>query len=409
MINYSNYFTLILSVKINQNPPIYTVNSFLFNIFVNLKCKIQFLFYLEYIIVNPVFNKNKNCVNIQHIAQDIYSKMATTKHASIRYQALDKCFRNPGRRYYIADLINACNNAIYEYSGIENGVKRRQVLDDIKFMESEQGWNIPLDHIRDGHKVYFRYEDMSFSINNQPLNETEEIQLKEALLTLSRFKGMPQFEWVDEITARLDSGLGLSKTNQQIIEFEQNDYLQGLEYITPLYNAILYKKVLNVSYKSFKRETNQTIIFHPYYLKQYKNRWFVFGLNEELNLITNLALDRILGIEDCKQDYIPNSIDFSEYFEDVIGVTLDKEAKLEKILLKVSNDLFPYIQTKPLHGSQKIKEKGDQFAVIELELKPNYELESMILSYGEGLEVLSPETLRERIANRVEKTLNNYI
>lgn len=336
--------------------------------------------------------------------------MATTKHASIRYQALDKCFRNPGRRYYIADLITACNNVIYEYSGIEDGVKRRQVLDDIKFMESEQGWNIPLGHIRDGHKVYFRYENMSFSINNQPLNETEENQLKEALLTLSRFKGMPQFEWVDEITARLDSGLGLSKKKQQIIEFEQNDYLQGLEYITPLYNAILYKKALNVIYKSFKREVNQSIIFHPYYLKQYKNRWFVFGLNEEFGQITNLALDRIASIDESKQAYIPNTtINFSEYFEDVIGVTLDKEAKLEKILLRISNDLYPYIQTKPLHGSQKTKEKEDAFVVIELELVPNYELESLILSFGEGIEVLTPERIREKIKNRAELIQKNYL
>jgi predicted DNA-binding transcriptional regulator YafY len=335
--------------------------------------------------------------------------MATNKHAIIRYQTLDKCFRNPGRTYYIDDLIEACNDAIYEYSGIEDGIKRRQVLDDIKFMESEQGWNIPLEHIRDGHKVYFRYEDLSFSINNQPLNETEENQLKEALLTLSRFKGMPQFEWVDEIAARLDSGLGLSKTSQQIIEFEQNDYLQGLEFITPLYNAILYKKVLNLAYKSFKREDNQVIIFHPYYLKQYKNRWFVFGLNEEFGQITNLALDRMMGVEDSKHEYIPNDVDFSEYFEDIIGVTLHKEAKLEKILLKVNNNLYPYIKTKPLHGSQKIKEKGEKFVLIEMELIPNYELESLILSYGEGIEVLSPITLRDKIKNRIQHTLNNYI
>ncbi len=336
--------------------------------------------------------------------------MATNKHAIIRYQTLDKCFRNPGRIYYIEDLVEACNDAIYEYSGIEDGVKKRQIFEDIRFMESEQGWNIPLDHIRDGHKIYFRYEDMNFSINNQPLNKTEENQLKEALLTLSRFKGMPQFEWVDEITARLDSGLGLSKTSQQIIEFEQNDFLQGLEFITPLYNAILYKKVLNVSYKSFKRDNNQTISFHPYYLKQYKNRWFVFGLNEDFGQITNLALDRIVGIEDTKNVFTPNTtIDFSEYFEDVIGVTLDKEAKLEKIQLKVSSDLYPYIQTKPLHGSQKIKEKRDTFVLIELELIPNYELESLILSYGEGIEVISPQSLRERTRDRVQKTLNNYV
>jgi predicted DNA-binding transcriptional regulator YafY len=335
--------------------------------------------------------------------------MSTNKHAIIRYQTLDKCFRNPGRTYYIDDLIEACNDAIYEYSGIEDGVKRRQLLDDIKFMESEQGWNIPLNHVRDGHKVYFRYEEMSFSINNQPLNETEENQLKEALLTLSRFKGMPQFEWIDEISARLDSGLGLSKTNQQIIEFEQNDFLQGLEYITPLYNAILYKKVLDVSYRSFKRETNQTIIFHPYYLKQYKNRWFVFGLNQNLNLITNLALDRLVHVDDSKDEYITNTIDFSEYFEDIIGVTLNKDITTEKVLLKITSDLYPYIQTKPLHGSQKLKEKKDSYSLIELELIPNFELESLILSFGEGIEIISPETLRERVKNRIQMTLNNYV
>ena len=54
------------------------------------------------------------------------------------------------------------------------------------------------------------------------------------MLTLSRFKGMPQFEWIDEITARLDSGLGLSpKYKQDFIEFDQNNYLKGLEFITP--------------------------------------------------------------------------------------------------------------------------------------------------------------------------------
>ncbi len=334
--------------------------------------------------------------------------MGTNKHAIIRYQTLDKCFRNPGRTYYIDDLIEACNNAIYEYSGIEDGVKRRQILDDIKFMESEQGWNIPLEHVRDGRKVYFRYDDMSFSINNQPLNETEEKQLKEALLTLSRFKGMPQFEWVDEITARLDSGLGLSKNNQQVIEFEHNDYLKGLEYITPLYSAIQYNKVLYIEYCSFKRENMQAIVFHPYYLKQYKNRWFVFGLNENLKLISNLALDRISRIEENKNDFIPNVIDFKEYFEDIIGVTINKDIPFTKVLLKFTNELYPYIETKPLHGSQKVKEKNDNNTIVELEIIPNYEFESLILSYGEGVEIIAPQTLREHVKDRIRKILNNY-
>lgn len=336
--------------------------------------------------------------------------MATNKHAIIRYQTLDKCFRNPGRKYFIEDLVEACSIAIYEFSGNNNGIKRRQVLEDIKFMESTQGWNIPLERIRDGHRVYFKYDDKSFSINNQPLNETEEIQLKEALLTLSRFKGMPQFEWVDEIYARLDSGLGLSHYSEKIIEFDQNNYLKGLEFISPIYNSILYKKAIQIEYKSFKKDISQSIIFHPYFLKQYNNRWYVFGKNDASQFIMNLALDRITSIEESKNKYLPNkTIDFDEYFEDIIGVTLSNEGKVEKVVIKASNELLPYIKTKPIHGSQKLKEQGLSHTLITLDIIPNYELESLILSFAEGVEVLHPKSLRDKIKKRVELNFSNYI
>ena len=336
--------------------------------------------------------------------------MATNKHAIIRYQTLNKCFRNPGRKYFIEDLVEACSIAIYEFSGNNNGIKRRQVLEDIKFMESTQGWNIPLERIRDGHRVYFKYDDKSFSINNQPLNETEEIQLKEALLTLSRFKGMPQFEWVDEIYARLDSGLGLSHYSEKIIEFDQNNYLKGLEFISPIYNSILYKKAIQIEYKSFKKDISQSIIFHPYFLKQYNNRWYLFGKNDASQFIMNLALDRITSIEESKNKYLPNkTIDFDEYFEDIIGVTLSNEGKVEKVVIKASNELLPYIKTKPIHGSQKLKEQGLSHTLITLDIIPNYELESLILSFAEGVEVLHPKSLRDKIKKRVELNFSNYI
>lgn len=335
--------------------------------------------------------------------------MATNKHAVIRYQTLDKCFRNPGRKYFIEDLIEACSNAIYEFTGSDVGIKRRQVLEDIKFMESLQGWNIPLERIRDGHRVYFKYDDRGFSINNQPLNETEENQLKEALLTLSRFKGMPQFEWVDEISARLDAGLGLSHNTEKIIEFDQNSYLKGLEYITPIYNAILYKKAVNITYKSFKQEIPHTIAFHPYFLKQYNNRWYIFGMNHTSQYIINLALDRITSIEESKTQFIPNkTIDFNEHFEDIIGVTVGNGAIVEHIVLKISNSLFPYIQTKPIHGSQKLKERGNSHTLISLDIMPNYELESLLLSYGEGIEVVEPLTLRIKMEKRISTLINLY-
>jgi predicted DNA-binding transcriptional regulator YafY len=335
--------------------------------------------------------------------------MATNKHAIIRYQTLDKCFRNTGRRYFIEDLVNACSIAIDEFTGNDSGIKRRQVLEDIKFMESPQGWNIPLERIRDGHRVYFKYEDQNFSINNQPLNETEENQLKEALLTLSRFKGMPQFEWVDEIAARLDSGLGLTQNAEKIIEFEQNNFLTGLEHITPIYNSILYQKVINVAYQSFKQDAPQTIILHPYFLKQFNNRWYIFGQDDESPYSLNLALDRIISIQENNREYRPNtSINFDEYFEDIIGVTVNTEEAIQHIILRVSNQLLPYIQTKPIHGSQKFKGTGTTHSFITLDLIPNYELESLILSFGEGVEIMQPQSLVTKFSKRVKALYENY-
>lgn len=332
--------------------------------------------------------------------------MSTNKQAIIRYQTLDKCFRNIGRNYAIADLVEECNKSIYEYTGKEQGIKRRQLYDDIRFMESEQGWSIELKKEKDGRRVFYKYEKSNFSISNQPLNETEANQLREALLTLDRFKGLPQYNWINEINTRLESTFNLKQKNKTIISFEQNEYLKGLEYIPVLYNAILYKKVLNIGYKSFNSDEVKLIIISPYYLKQYNTRWFLFGKSDDYETITNLALDRIESNEQVNNDYINSDIDFNEYFEDIIGVTIPNE-NLEHIILKADKTLIPYITTKPLHGSQKIYDIENNFE-IHLKLIPNYELETMILSFGEKMQVIEPIMLVDKLKERINKMKNNY-
>ncbi|WP_367755837.1 WYL domain-containing protein [Flavobacterium sp. WC2421] len=332
--------------------------------------------------------------------------MSTNKHAIIRYQTLDKCFRNTGRKYAIEDLIEECNKAIYEYSGNEEGIKKRQLYDDLRFMESEQGWNVELTKDKEGRRVFYRYQNPSFSISNQPLNETEANQLREALLTLDRFKGLPQYNWINELNTRLESTFNLKQQKEIIISFEQNEYLKGLEYIPELYNAILYKKVLNIEYKNFKTDTATTLSLHPYYLKQYNMRWFLFGKSNDYETITNLALDRIESIQETSQEYIETEIDFNEYFEDVVGVTVSND-EVQEIVIEANQSLVPYLKTKPIHGSQKIKEQDGKY-FIHLNLIPNYELETLILSFGEKIRLIKPQFLVEKLEDRIDKMKNNY-
>lgn len=336
--------------------------------------------------------------------------MATNKHATIRYHALDQCFSNLGRKYFIDDLIEVCSNAIYQYTGKFEGIKRRQIYEDIKFMESEQGWSIPLEHHKDGKRVYYRYSDKSFSIKNQSINETEAKQLKEALSVLTRFKGMPQFEWMEEMLIRVESAFHLAGADKPSVAFEQNPYLKGLNFFSELFNAIQNKTVLVVQYRSFKQKSATSITIHPYFLKQYNSRWFLFGHNKQQRLISNLPLDRIIDIKETREKYLENKeVDFEEYFEDVVGVTVKTDQKPVKVTLEVNRQLWPYIETKPLHGSQKVISKQEKSVTIGISVIINYELSALIFSLGEAVTVISPPELREVIKNKADALFNNYL
>jgi len=335
--------------------------------------------------------------------------MSVTKHQLIRYKILDQCFRNPGRSYFIEDLINACNDAIIEIDPTSKGISRRTIFMDIEFMESEAGWSVPLERYTSGRRCYYRYSDLSFSISNQPLNLVEAEQLKSALIVMSRFSGVPQFEWVDELIPQLKAQFGLKDKDQPVISFQSNQYLKGKEHLSVLFDAINNEQVLHIQYKDFKTSESYSFHFHPYYLKQYNNRWFVFGRNHESeNSTWNVALDRIIFIENAQMKYTPTDIIWEDYFDDFIGVTKPEGGELEKIQLIFSETLSPYIKTKPIHSSQIDKETVGGL-LVKIEVIPNYELEQLILSYGEGVRVISPEYLIQKIKNRIQSSLDNYL
>ena len=335
-------------------------------------------------------------------------KMATNKNAIIRYQALNKCFRNTGKRYAMKDLIASCNQALFDYNGATDGVKRRQIYEDINFMKSEQGYGVDLEVTKDGRIAYYKYVDTSFSINNQPMNKTEALQLKEALLTLNRIKGMPQFGWVEELILKLEKELDIHETPREILGFENNPYLKGLEFLSIIFNAILYKKVLNIEYKTFRSDALETFLMHPQYLKQYNNRWFVLGTHSKYQPITTLSIDRIIAIKETKDVYQISTIDFTETYDDVVGITRDLNSEVIKITLHANSILAPYILTKPIHGSQKIGVLNENGLTFSINVIPNYELEQQILSYGEGIKVISPIEFSKKIKNRIIASLKNY-
>lgn len=335
--------------------------------------------------------------------------MPKNKNAAIRYRVLDRCFRNRRRLYFIDNLVDACNEELMAYNG--SSVSKRQVQQDIAFLESDAGGAIDLERCREGHKVYYRYRDPEFSILNLPMSQEEAEQLSDTIQMLSRFNGLPQFTWMDEVFVRLKDSFQLDGTVSGSVAFAQNPDLKGIELFSPIFDAIVKKRVLSIKYHRFGKPSSTRII-HPYQLRQYNNRWFLVGLEERLLPRIPLAIIPLDRIDEFKviengiyQEY--QGTDFDDYFYDIVGISLHPEGRKERIIIKAFFPAASYIETKPIHPSQRILERNNQSIVFQLDVIPNYELETQLMAYADQAEIVEPLVLRNAINNRAKRIIEH--
>jgi predicted DNA-binding transcriptional regulator YafY len=300
-----------------------------------------------------------------------------------------------------------CNEALREH-GFKEVSSENTIRTDLKEMEY-QFPEAEIVSVRRGRNIFYRYKNRDFSIYKIPLNNNEIVGLTQALTLLSRFEGMPGSEWLDALIERFKPSINIDMSVKHVVGFDENVDLRGREHFATLLQAIVSKQVLLVRYTSYRNPKEFNVIIHPYYIRQYNNRWFLFGHNDELNKLTNIAFDRILEITPIPKTYIPNtSIDFFEFFDDMVGVSRSIDDMPEEVRLFISKSQSPYILSKPIHGSQRIIDRTAEGTIIALNLIINYELEQVILSFGNNVKVLSPISLVNRIKNRITDASKLY-
>lgn len=334
--------------------------------------------------------------------------MPVNRNALIRYKTIDKCLQNRYRRWTLNDLIDACSEALYEYEGIDKGVSRRSVQADIQMMRSDKlGYNAPIIVV---DRKYYTYVDPEYSITNIPLTEQDLGMLTEAVEFMKQFQGFSHFQGLDGMVQKLEDHIYSQKTQSKpVIDIEKNEELKGLQYLDVLYQAIINKRPIHLIYQSFKARQADNFDFHPYLLKEFRNRWFVIGVKQRGGDIFNLALDRIEQIEES-QTYFQGDVNFDPeaHYKDVIGVSVSKGVEPQEVLLFVNHQQAPYLLTKPLHHSQ-LEVERDHFGVtLSLFVQHNFELEKEILSYGESIQVLAPDRLKRRIKERLSSAIDTY-
>ncbi len=330
--------------------------------------------------------------------------MPNSKNFSKRLRVLDRCLGS-GHAYTGKELIGFINQELEAHS--EPPVSSRNTLME-DLMSIENDFNVSILRERHGRQTTYRYEKPGFTIFSSELSEDDFNHLEQALAILSRFEGMPQFDWMTQLSADMNLRMANQEQVKSIVGFESSIYNKGMEHFTPLFNAIRKKITVEIQYQSFKMDEPQTLIVHPYYLKQYNNRWFLFCSTGDYTTISNYPLDRILSVKEANVPYRETSINFEEFFEDMIGVSKKPGQEPENILLRFPKDQYNYVATKPWHGSQKVIEKNDDYVIILLKVIHNYELEQKILSFGDYVEVIAPQSLRERIKERLQTGLEKY-
>nr|WP_317630933.1 WYL domain-containing protein [uncultured Flavobacterium sp.] len=334
--------------------------------------------------------------------------MATNKSALIRYKTIDQCLKNTYRKWTLEDLIKKVSDALYEFEGITTGVSKRTIQADLQFMRSDKlGYNAP---IVVEERKYYTYADANYSITQSPIKEEDVEKMKEIVSLLKQFNGFQFFDEMTELIAKLENNIYKSaRKTPNYIQFEDNKQLKGIEYLNGLYQAILHQKPLLIAYKSFRANESKKEIYHPYLLKEYRNRWFLICCNAEQEHLVTLALDRMEAFYELDAKlYKPyQGVDFETYYSECIGVTRSEKDRPQKVILKFNSKNAPYVLTKPLHHSQQIVLHNETELIIRIDVIPNFELEREILGFGENVEVLGPKLLKNVIERRITKSLKN--
>lgn len=336
--------------------------------------------------------------------------MPVNKNAQFRYQILDRCFSDFRHKYDFDTLLEKVNDHLEDVQGGDSMIGIRQLRGDINAIRKmlPNGIYLEVKPYYD-KKCYYRYSERDFSIFQNELSPDEVLKLRSTIEMLSRYRGVPNNAWLEGVISNLEYRFGIKSNNENIVAFEQNEQLKGLEYLSEVIDAAVNHTPLIIYYRTYKGKEKESVL-HPYHVKQYNNRWFLFGLEETThgNRIANRPLDRIVKFSLADVKFIPNTeVDFGTRFKDIVGVTIpDDSIKVEQVLLKFDKDRFPYVVSKPIHHSQTTIDEEQH--LLQIEVRPNKELEALLLSFGPQVEILQPEWLRQQFAEKIQEYFNIY-
>ena len=207
----------------------------------------------------------------------------------------------------------------------------------------------------------------------------------------------------------LYNALSLTSNYSEYIQFDSR-IPKGTEHVLELLHAIKNELVVDIMYHKFYESDAETVAFQPYLIKQFKGRWYVIGVKAENKSIRTYALDRMIKTNTTKQKFVHNKeLDIINYFKNCFGIIAPKQAEQpEAIVFSFEREQANYINTFPLHYSQKILNSTPTHVTFQIEVHVTYDLIMEFLSFGEEIQIISPTSLIEQVVNTAKEVLKKY-
>lgn len=179
------------------------------------------------------------------------------------------------------------------------------------------------------------------------------------------------------------------------------------EFLPAVLGAISDSSKLRFTYAGFSRVLPESgIVFHPYFVKRYKQRWYMIGLKEKSNDIRTYALDRVKELTTLNDRFKMPDITPEPFFNNLIGIT-ESKGRVRDVKIMTTPVQAKYFRALPFHHTQS-ETIHDKYSIFTFRLKLNYELVHELLSFGSSLKVLEPQELVAMVSMELRDTLELY-
>lgn len=180
------------------------------------------------------------------------------------------------------------------------------------------------------------------------------------------------------------------------------------EHLPVVIDALKQNRRIRFSYKSYTRSLpTDGIVLEPYFVKIFKQLWYVIGFNINDKQVKTYALDRISNLNILQDTFVmPNDVNPSDFFKDCFGIITNRNSA-KRIVLRVEPTQAKYFRALPLHSSQQ-EVVHDDYSIFTYKMRITYDLKEEIMSHGATIEVLEPKELKTLIRTELEEALKNY-